>query len=130
VIEGVLDASALLALLNGEPGADIAVRIIPGAHIGAVNLEEAVAKLAIRGMPEPDIRTAIESLGLIVHPFTADLAFLSGLLRPQTDRFGLSLGDRACLALALQLDLPAYTSDTAWPAAGAPLGIPIQQSAG
>lgn len=110
----VLDASALLALLVAESGAENVAAVIPGAAIGAVNLEEVVSKLALRGMPEDEIRLAVSTLGLVVHPFTAQMAFRSGLLRPITDRYGLSLGDRAALALARELNAPIYTADSVW----------------
>ena len=109
----VLDASALLALLQDEPGGDRVLESLPGAFISSVNLSEVVAKLAELGMPEPDIRLAL-SLGLEVVPFDEALAFSAGTLRTVTRSEGLSLGDRACLALALSRSLPAHTTDRAW----------------
>ncbi|MEE4273431.1 MAG: type II toxin-antitoxin system VapC family toxin [Thermoanaerobaculales bacterium] len=109
----VLDASALLALLQDEPGGDRVLTSLPGALISSVNLSEVVAKLAELGMPESDIRLAL-SLGLDVVPFDVALAFSAGALRPATRSMGLSLGDRACLALARSRSLPALTTDRAW----------------
>ena len=94
----VLDASALLAMLNGERGADRVAAMLPGAVIGAVNLSEVVAKLAERGMLAHSIRAALEALDLDVHPFDPEMAFAAGELRRTTRRRGLSFGDRACLA--------------------------------
>lgn len=111
----VLDASALLALLNQEPGSDsVAAAVRDGAVMAAVNLSEVVAKLSEAGVPEAAIRSAIHSFPLEVAPFDADLAYASGLLRPLTRAAGLSLGDRACLALGQRLGLPVLTTDTAW----------------
>jgi len=109
----VLDASALLALLQDEPGGDRVLESLPGGLISSVNLSEVVAKLAELGMPESDIRLAL-SLGLEVVPFDEALAFSAGALRPATRAAGLSLGDRACLALAQSRSLPALTTDRAW----------------
>ena len=99
VSNAVLDASALLALLQDEPGSDRVLESLPGALVCSVNLSEVVAKLTELGMPEPDIRVAL-SLGLEVVAFDEALAYSAGALRPATRPAGLSLGDRACLALA------------------------------
>lgn len=111
--DAVLDASAVLALLQDEPGASAVVETLPGALICSVNFSEVVAKLSEVGMPEADIRTALE-LGFGVVPFDENLAFQAGALRPETRCAGLSLGDRACLALALDRGLPALTTDRSW----------------
>ena len=111
--DAVLDASALLALLQDEPGASMVLEAIPGALVCSVNLSEVVAKLVEVGMPEREIRLAL-SLGLEIVPFDEVLAFSSGLLRHATRSAGLSLGDRACLALAQSRSLPALTTDRVW----------------
>ena len=111
----VLDASALIALLNQEPGAD---RLTPDILINAVsstvNLAEVHGKLVERGLP-PDKAwlASINSISESV-PFTAEHARIAGGLIPQTRPLGLSLGDRACLALALQMKAPVYTADRSW----------------
>jgi PIN domain nuclease of toxin-antitoxin system len=110
----VLDASALLALVHGEEGADVVEATIPGAQISAVNLAEVVGKLADIGMPEDEIRAALAGLGLRVVDFDERLAFAAGLLRPLTRSEGLSLGDRACLAVAAATHRPALTADRSW----------------
>lgn len=112
--EAVLDASAVLALVNGEPGADRVAQTIPGALLCSVNLAEVVGKLADTGMPEQAVRSVLGGLGLSVVSFDADLAWRAGLLRPVTRSAGLSIGDRACLALAAKNGLPAMTSDRVW----------------
>lgn len=112
----VLDASALLALLNAEPGAEQVAKALGDGVIGAVNLAEVVAKLSEHGMPEDAIQQSVGGLGLEVFPFDTELAYLAGLLRRPARAHGLSLGDRACLALGRQLGLPVLTADKAWAA--------------
>lgn len=110
----VIDASALLALLNEEEGSDRVEREIPGAFVSTVNLSEVVAKLTDVGMPEDEIATAIEVLGLDIVDFDGQMAFRAGSMREKTRHAGLSLGDRACLALASILGMPALTADRRW----------------
>ena len=112
--EVVIDASALLALLNAEPGADIVAEALPGGVISAVNLSEVVAKLCDAGMPEKVIRQALQPLGLEIVPFDEQQAYQAGLLRSATQGIGFSLGDRACLSLAKMLGVVALTADRAW----------------
>ncbi len=110
----VVDASALLALLSQEGKAERRPVTLKGTIISAVNLSEVVAKLAEVGMPEAEIRSALDPLGLEVEAFDANQAYLAGLLRPRTKALGLSLGDRACLALAQKRGSPVLTMDRAW----------------
>lgn len=110
----ILDASALLALLNAEKGADAVQESLPRAIISTVNYAEVVTRLSLLGMPEDEIRDAVDVLGLDIIPFDDEQAFQSGLLAPQTQSLGLSLGDRACLALALKTKSVALTADRAW----------------
>lgn len=110
----ILDASALLALLKDEPGSDMVAATIPGAAISAVNLAEVVGKLVDAGLSEDSARDATLGLGLDIHPFDANAAFLTGGLRGKTREAGLSLGDRACLALAIEKSLPVITADRSW----------------
>jgi PIN domain nuclease of toxin-antitoxin system len=114
VPEIVIDASALLALLNTESGADVVAEALPGGVISAVNLSEVVAKLCEAGMPENAIRQALQPLGLEVEPFDEEQAYQAGWLRGATQRVGLSLRDRACLSLAQRLALPVLTADRTW----------------
>jgi PIN domain nuclease of toxin-antitoxin system len=92
----------------------VATALSQGASIGTVNLAEVAAKLAEVGIAEPAIRQAIGSLGLDVHDFDAELAYISGMLRATTRQLGLSLGDRACLALGRRLGVPVVTADRTW----------------
>jgi PIN domain nuclease of toxin-antitoxin system len=111
----VLDASAVLAVVFREPGmqrVDQAIR--DGAVILSVNLAEVITRLVDRGFDRIDIRQLLDAMTLTVVPFDEDLAYRAGLLRLVTRSAGLSLGDRACLALAEQLGQPALTADRAW----------------
>ena len=110
----VLDASALLAMLNSEPGAETVYGVLVGAAMSAVNYSEVVAKLADKGHGDGEAFRMLEALPLAVHPFDAAQAWRAGLLRGRTRARGLSLGDRACLALAIDLELTALTADRAW----------------
>ena len=111
----VLDASALIALFHQEPGSDkVAQAIEEGAILSTVNLSEVASKLSELGIPDALIQTAINVLELTIFDFNAELAYKAGLLRLPTKSAGLSLGDRACLALAQHLHLPALTIDFAW----------------
>lgn len=109
-----LDASALLALLNQEPRARRWGASLSAAALSAVNLSEVVAKLADVGMRAAEIRDALDPLGLRIVPFDTAQAYEAGLLRPKANPLGLSFGDRACLALAMRMKLPALTTDRAW----------------
>ena len=110
----VLDASALLAVMLGEPGADAVNAVLDRAKIGAVNLSEVVAKLQERGVPDDAIGLSLADLDLTVVPFDQDQAMRAGKLRLATRSAGLSLGDRACLAVADSLGAVAITTDQAW----------------
>jgi PIN domain nuclease of toxin-antitoxin system len=111
----VLDASAVLALMRGEPGAArVQQAIADGAYISAVNVTEVVTRLIDREDPESDARANVDELEMQIVPFDEELAYRAGLLRSATRSAGLSLGDRACLALAERLGVPALTSDRVW----------------
>lgn len=110
----VLDASAVLALLNDEVGAKKVQESLPGAMISSVNFAEVVTRLSLLGMPENEIQEALDILALDITPFDEEQAYLAGFLAMKTKQAGLSLGDRACLALALKTGSEALTSDKAW----------------
>jgi ribonuclease VapC len=107
----VLDASALLCLLQEEKGAERVAEALPEAQIGAVNFSEAFGKLVEAALDEETVDSLIESLQLQVIPFDREQAQLAGSLRRTTREFGLSLGDRACLALARVQGAVALTCD-------------------
>jgi ribonuclease VapC len=115
LVSSVLDASALLAVVFQEAGRErVNDAIDDGAVILAVNLAEVVSTMSNGGMSEARIRAILGTLNPTVVPFDEDLAYRAGLLRPATRSAGLSLGDRACLALAGRLGLPALTTDRVW----------------
>jgi PIN domain nuclease of toxin-antitoxin system len=100
-VTAVLDASAVLALLYREPGHERIAEQLTGAVVSTVNWTEIIQKLAQRGHPAPVAAAdAVRSLGVHVLPFTADDAARAALLWPSTRSIGLSLGNRACLAVA------------------------------
>jgi PIN domain nuclease of toxin-antitoxin system len=103
-----------MATLENEPGAEKVLQVIHGAAMSAVNLSEVVAKLQQEDRDEGAIRRALDQLSLTIVPFDEAQAYATGLLRNATRSLGLGLGDRACLALARSMDLPAYTADRAW----------------
>ncbi|HEV2808820.1 MAG TPA: type II toxin-antitoxin system VapC family toxin [Acidimicrobiales bacterium] len=110
----VLDASALLALLFDEPGGEMVERGLTASVISAVNLSEVMQKSLERSVGVESLRDDLEALGVGVLAFDGDAAEEAANLRAGTRAAGLSLGDRACLALARQLDLPAVTADRTW----------------
>ena len=110
----VLDASALLAVIEGEPGAEKVEEALADGAISAVNFSEVVAKLVDRGFGNEGVVARMSAFSPAVHDFDAAQAWRAGLLRRETRARGLSLGDRACLALAELLDAPAMTMDRAW----------------
>ena len=128
----VLDASALLAYLRDEPGAEaVSEAIAGGAAISTVNLAEVLGRVADRGSDPAALVQRMTERGLLggaiaVEPFTTADAVETARLRPLSREAGLSLGDRACLALARRLEVPALTADLAWSQAG-DLAVELQQ---
>ena len=112
----VMDASALLALLSAEKGAEIVQGLLPDAIISVVNLAEVVGRLSMAGMPDKDIHDTLALLGLDVIPFDEEQAYQTGMLISSGREYGLSLGDRACLALARSVTAIAVSADRAWAA--------------
>jgi PIN domain nuclease of toxin-antitoxin system len=110
----VLDASALLAFLNEEPGAERVGELLDSAVVSSVNMSEVITKLIDAQMPETEIELVLSYLSCEVSPFELDDAWHTARLRPLTKKEGLSLGDRACLGLARKLGVPAVTADRAW----------------
>lgn len=120
----VLDASALLCLLFEEEGAETVAARLPGALVSAVNYSEVVAKLVDRGMPANEIVPLMADLDIELVPVDRAQAEDAGLLRAITRLHGLSLGDRACLALTRHRVGVALTADRAW--IGLDAGIAIE----
>lgn len=122
----VLDASAVLALLFDEPGAAKVRERIHGGLLGTTNLAEITAKLTDKGVPADEAARAVTLLGVEVVPFTEAHAHASSLMRPTTRAAGLSLGDRACLALAITRSLPALTAERRWPEIAKAVGVRVE----
>jgi ribonuclease VapC len=128
-MKAVLDASALLAFLRGEPGAErVAEALGEGACLSAVNLAEVLSKLADWGEDPAEAQARMERAGLLgaaveIFLFSEEDALEVARLRALTRVHGLSFGDRACLALARRLGLPALTADRTWDELG--LDIPV-----
>ncbi len=115
MIRYILDASAVLAVLNGERGEKKVIPILGESAVSSVNLTEVAAKLLETGMDEANAMLAVSVLGIgEIIDFTPNLAWEAARLRPLTKQYGLSLGDRACLALAIKLKIPAVTADKEW----------------
>jgi ribonuclease VapC len=111
----VLDASAILAVINGEPGSEtLTPRLLADAVASAVNLAEVQSKLVSRGWTSEEAWEDATSPVRAVLPFDEEHARIAGDLIIQTRPLGLSLGDRACLALGVALSVPVYTAERAW----------------
>ena len=110
----VLDSSAILAVLNDEPGADVVEAMMDDALVSTVNYAEVVAKLVERGSPALAAQAALQSIALTTVDFDIALAQRTGGLRGETMNRGLSLGDRACLALAEREGVPTLTGNRSW----------------
>jgi PIN domain nuclease of toxin-antitoxin system len=112
--EFVLDASALIAFLRDEPGAEKVTAVLSQSCISAVNLAETLGKMVEYGKPLEAVRFQIERLDIPVIPFGAEEAGIAASFWKATRSVGLSLGDRSCLALAWKLSLPALTTEGDW----------------
>jgi PIN domain nuclease of toxin-antitoxin system len=120
----VLDSSALLAMLFFEPGCERVAQLVPCSCMSTVNLTEVWGRLARDGRALAEVLDRIEQMGIALVDFDRDLAIGAAALLLPTAPWGLSLGDRACLALARLRKLPAVTADRAW--AKLDLGISIE----
>lgn len=120
----VLDASALLAWLQNEPGSDVVGDRLADAVVSAANWSEIWQKLAQRGVDADRATRRLRALGVQIEPVTAADAVAAARLWPLTHTAGLSLADRCCLALALRLDSIAVTADAAW--ASVDTGVRVQ----
>ena len=111
----VLDASALMAVIAREPGAEMLTpQLMNAAATSTVNLAEVHGKLVQRGFSPDDAWAAANGAVHEAVVFTAEHAKTAGDLIIQTRALGLSLGDRACLALGIALRAPVYTADRLW----------------
>jgi len=119
----VLDASALLAYLQTEPGHEAVEEVLDKALISSVNWSEVVQKALSRGVDVTGLRADMAALGVTVVPFDADDAEAAAGLWPETVSLGLSLGDRACLGLGMRRQAPVYTADRLWSRAALPVTV-------
>lgn len=124
-MRAVLDASALLAYLQDEAGYEEVEAVLCESAISTVNWTEVVQKTLAAGIEVDGMRDDLTALGLTVSPFTVEEAERAGRLWEETQRFGLSLGDRACLSLGLALGLPVLTTDRVWADLGLALDIRV-----
>jgi ribonuclease VapC len=120
----VLDASALLAFLFREPGGEAVPGLLPSAVVSSVNWSETVQKAVARRVDTAELRDDLEQLGMLVEPFTVADAERAAELWSAPGGAQLSLGDRACLALASRLSAPAVTADRRWREAA--VGVPLE----
>jgi PIN domain nuclease of toxin-antitoxin system len=120
----VIDASALLALLHSEPGAEVVEEVLEQAAVSTLNWSEVYQRWVARGVDVAGLRDDVEALGLEIVPLTVEDAEHAAELWSATRQLGLSLGDRACLALAWRLRRPALTADRAWLDLG--LGVEVR----
>jgi PIN domain nuclease of toxin-antitoxin system len=114
--EAVIDSSVLIAFVRGEAGAEIAAAALPDSLLSAVNLAEVISTLTYKGADALGVEEVLNKTPCRVIDFDQHQAILAGKLRPLTAHLGLSLGDRACLALAMSRNLPVLTADRAWSA--------------
>ena len=112
----VFDSSALLAISFGEAGAERAARGLKGGMMSAVNVAEVISRYVDQGASEEEARASLQAFGLDIRPFDETQAMATGLMRTTTQKLGLSLGDRACLALAVQEGATVFTADRTWAA--------------
>jgi PIN domain nuclease of toxin-antitoxin system len=110
----ILDSSAVIALLKGEPGHNEVRNHVKRAVISAVNMTEVATYLARAGSTLSEVQQIINRLPIQIIPFDESFVAVTGILYQQTKNLGLSLGDRACLALGLFKKLPILTSDRVW----------------
>jgi PIN domain nuclease of toxin-antitoxin system len=110
----VLDASAVLALLHREPGADRVAEALPRAAVSSVNWSEVLQKTIARGISIEGMRDDLQALGLRIVAFGSEDAEVAALLRSKTRHLGLSLGDRACLATGIRERARVLTADRSW----------------
>ena len=122
----VLDASALLCLLFDEPGADRVESVLHGAVISAANYAEVIGKLIDKGHSPEEAVADLAELDLDVVPLDRGQSERVGQLRQSTRQAGLSLGDRACLALAAKSGRIALTSDRAWAGIAEAAGVLVE----
>ena len=122
----VLDSSAVIALIQQEPGAKVVERHLESATISLVNYAEIIGYFAKRGLDRPGIHELLDEFPAERIPLDEEQAVQVGLIEPMTRAYGLSLADRACLILARTLDCPAVTGDRQWAKAAPLLSVEVE----
>jgi ribonuclease VapC len=126
-VQAILDSTAVLAFLNREPGHESITDVLAaGAGVCTANVAEIVGVLMRRGLTAEDAIQALEDLPLTIVDVDLDLATRAGIMQQPTRRYGLSLGDRLCLALAARERLPVLTTDRIWAQAGPVVGVEVR----
>jgi ribonuclease VapC len=110
----VFDSSAVLALVNQEPGHLSVEKYLQHSVISSVNFSEVVTVMCNLGMMIKDAESFIKAIMSEIVPFDIEQAVIAASLRKETKQYGLSLGDRACLALGKSRKLPVLTADRIW----------------
>ena len=110
----VLDASALLAYMFQEPGHEVVANYLEESCISSVNLLEVASRLSRDGVSPKPVLEMIQTLGIAVVPFSMEHVSTSARLAATAKQYGLSMADRICLGLGLDLSLPVLTGDTTW----------------
>lgn len=124
----VLDASAVLAFLQGEPGADVVLKALESDScvVSAANQAEIISKSLDHGLALSPLQALLDELDYSVVDITAADGVAAGAMRAKTRHLGLSLGDRLCLALGQRLGVKVLTADRPWLKVAKPLGVSIQ----
>jgi ribonuclease VapC len=123
----ILDSSAVLARLLNEQGRDLVTQAIASdAAMSSVNLAEVMTILVRDGLSRADAERALGKLPVAIHRFDEGMALQAGAMVTVTRKYGLSLGDRACLALAQREGLPVMTGDRAWAEVGPLVGVTVR----
>ncbi len=110
----VLDASALIALIKNETGADVVESLLGRIVMSAINVSEAAGILVDLGMSYEECKNNIEPYIDVIVPLDTQQSFDIAFLKNSTKHKGLSIGDRACIALGIKMELPIYTADKVW----------------
>jgi ribonuclease VapC len=124
-VKAVLDASALLAYVQDEPGSETIEPMLDESAISIVNWAEVVQKSIAGGVEVDGLREDVEGLGLSILPFTLEEAETAGRPWLETRSCGLSLGDRACLSLGIRLGVPVLTTDQVWVSLNLPMTVHV-----
>ncbi|MBS0296316.1 MAG: type II toxin-antitoxin system VapC family toxin [Proteobacteria bacterium] len=122
--EAVLDASAALAFLRNEPGAEVVAAIASRAIMSCANAAEVIGKLIARGATAEDAARALDLVPCVIVGIDVEMGLAAGRLASRTIPRGLSLGDRLCIALAQREGLPVLTTDRPW--AELDLGVDVR----